>query len=113
MVAIFLIRPIFTHGGLESEQEVANLFDEGAWTAEIDGAMAAGDAETEAVVGATTGGRLSAPLGLDYALPGEDVGVGEDKGEGRMRWSLWDKIEVFQWDTLCAAQPLTPDWVAG
>jgi hypothetical protein len=43
-------------------------------------------------------------------LPREQLGVFENEGEGRMVL-LCHRIEVFQWDTICAAKCITPDWV--
>ncbi len=69
-------------GGLGLVEEAANLVDEGALAAEVDGALSAVFAPGEAVVGAEASAAVGSPGGDDGALVGEAGGFFAEEGEG-------------------------------
>ncbi len=68
--------------GLSLVKEEADLANDGALAAEVDGALPAVFAPNEAVVGAETATAVSAPGGDNRALVGEAVGILAEDGDG-------------------------------
>ncbi|NLS95382.1 MAG: hypothetical protein GXX96_24840 [Planctomycetaceae bacterium] len=69
-------------GGLGLVEAAADFVDEGAVGAEVDGALSAGFAPGESVVGSEAAPAVGAPGGDDGALSGEAVGVVGEEADG-------------------------------